>query len=194
MRETNLNKPISRTEVKVGDKIRVSREVVVTGVRESSIYDQASRKAKNITVVNTASDTLALTATENVTLLERDKPSEIVIPTTATHVFWQDTDDYDYYARRDSVSEEWVTSEGPDATYTTEALIQEIEDEYGEFDAYKPGSFQVLKHKYAAGGVVGGFTGSPISLSSESIAALSSRLGANILPRNQVINPRIGGQ
>ena len=158
MRETNLNKTIDRTDVKVGDKIRVSREVVVTGVRETSIYDQASRKRKNITVVNTATDTLALSQTEAVTLLERDKPSEIVIPTSATHVFWQDDDDYDYYARRDSVSEEWVTSEGPEDTYTTEALIKEIEDHLGEFDTYKPGSFQVLKHKYAAGG----FTGLPV--------------------------------
>ena len=161
MRETNLNKTIDRTDVKVGDKIRVSREVVVTGVRETSIYDQTAGKRKNITVVNTATDTLALSQTEAVTLLERDKPSEIVIPTSATHVFWQDDDDYDYYARRDSVSEEWVTSEGPEDTYTTEALINEIEDEFGEFDefgVYKPGSFRVLKHKYAAGG----FTGLPV--------------------------------
>ena len=187
MRETNLSKPISRTEVKVGDKIRVSREVVVTGVHETSIYDQASRKRKNITVVNTATDTLALSETEAVTLLERDKPSEIVIPTSATHVFWQDEDGYDYYARRDSVSEEWVTSGGPNETYTTEALINEIDDPAGDFDVYKPGSFQVLKHKYAAGGFtglpVGGAVGGPISLSSEAIAALSRQVGANILPR-----------
>ena len=186
MRETNLNKTIDRTDVKVGDKIRVSREVVVTGVHETSIYDQASRKRKNITVVNTATDTLALSQTEAVTLLERDKPSEIVIPTSATHVFWQDDDDYDHYARRNEV-DEWTTSEGPEYTYTTEALISEIENESGEIDVYKPGSFQVLKHKYAAGGFtglpVGGAVGSPISLSSEAIAALSRQVGANILPR-----------
>ena len=187
MRETNINNPIDRTDVKVGDKIRVSREVVVTAVRETQIYDRAKGKHKKITVVNTATDTLALGETETVTLLERDKPSEIVIPTSATHVFWQDDDDYDYYARRDSVSEEWVTSEGPEDTYTTEALIKEIEDEFGEFDVYKPGSFQVLKYKYATGGFtglpVGGAVGSPISLSSEAIAALSRQVGANILPR-----------
>ena len=187
MRETNLSKPISRTEVKVGDKIRVSREVVVTGVREASIYDQASRKRKNITVVNTATDTLALSETEAVTLLERDKPSEIVIPTSATHVFWQDDDDYDYYARRDSVSEEWVTSEGPEDTYTTEALIKATEEHLGEFSTYKPGSFQVLKHKYAAGGYVG----TPISLGADSIAALSRQVSDSAL-RNRILNPRIG--
>ena len=187
MRETNINNPIDRTDVKVGDKIRVSREVVVTAVRETQIYDRAKGKHKNITVVNTATDTLALGETETVTLLERDKPSEIVIPTSATHVFWQDEDGYDYYARRDSVSEEWVTSEGPEDTYTTEALIKEIEDEFGEFDVYKPGSFQVLKHKYAAGGYVG----TPISLGADSIASLARQVQDTSI-RNRIINPRIG--
>ena len=185
MRETNLSKPIDRTDVKVGDKIRVYAEVVVEDVRESMIGLEGNRRGA--TIVN---GNIAVDETISVTLLERDKPSEIVIPASATHIFWQDEDGYDHYARRNEV-DEWTTSEGPEYTYTTEALISEIENESGEFDVYKPGSFQVLKHKYAAGYATGGFTGlpvggavgSPISLSSEAIAALSRQVGANILPR-----------
>lgn len=195
MRETNINKNIPRTEVKVGDKIRISRDVIVKTTRETSIYDHATRSRKPITVVGTATDSVALTNGETVTLLERDKPSEIVIPASATHIFWQDTEDYDYYARRNEVSEEWVTSGGPDDTYTTEALIQEIEDPAGEFDEYQEGTFQVLKHKYSAGGYtglgVGGSVGGPaITLSSDALRSLRD----NILPRNMAVSPRIGGQ
>ena len=139
---------------------------------------------RGATIVN---GNIAVDETISVILLERDKPSEIVIPASATHIFWQDEDGYDHYARRNEVSEEWVTSEGPDDTYTTAALIEEIDDPTGEIDVYKPGSFQVLKHKYAAGGYVG----TPISLGADSIAALSRQVSDSAL-RNRILNPRIG--
>lgn len=173
MRETNLNQPINRTEVKVGDKIRVSREITVTSVRETTIHEGVGKPRQPITIVGTANDSIGLTKSEAVTLLERDREA-VKIPTTAEFIYWQDEGGDDYYARHDAEADEWVEDDGD--TYTTEKLVAYIEHDL------KPGSFQVLKHKrgFASGG--------QIRLSDEALASLRN----NLLPRNAVINPRIG--
>lgn len=184
MRETNMSEIIHRHQVEKGDKIRVSRELTVKDVRTSTIYVGKDKPLTPIVVVTTETDTIALTPKESVTLLERDKPSEIEIPITATHIFWQDTEDHDYYARRNDVSQEWVTSEGPSDTYTTPALIQEIEDPAGEFDEYKPGSFQVLKRKAI-------FDGGSINLSADSLNRLREQFQQGGLVRGGSIHPGV---
>lgn len=174
MRKTNINKDITRQEVKVGDRIVVSREVLVTAVRETTLHAGVGQPRRPITVVTTPKDSIALTADESVKLLERDEPS-FEIPNNALVITWQDDDGYDYIARRNEISDEWVTSsEGPKVTYTTAALIEAIEDE--EFDGYTEGSFEVLKRKgFANGGYV-----NPIGLSDRSLNAL--RLGMQAAP------------
>lgn len=180
MRETNLSKSIERGDVKVGDKIRVSRELIVKEARPTTIYAGSDNPRTSVVVITTESDTIALTPNESVTLLERDKPSEIEIPTTATHIFWQDTDDYDYYARRNDASQEWITSEGPSHTYTTPALIEEIEDPAGDFDEYQPGSFQILKRKAI-------FDGGPISISPSTVNLLREQFEGGAIPARSII-------
>lgn len=156
MRKTNINKDIARTDIKVGDKILISREATVKKVRETTIYGGAGKPRKPITIVDTDAESMGITAEESVKLLERDKPSEIRIPLTAKVIYWKDTEDYEYYARRDSVSQEWTVANDHGLKFTTEALIKEIEDESGEFDTYKEGTFEVLKHNYANGGFIPG--------------------------------------
>lgn len=178
MRETNLNKAITRTDVKVGDTIRISRDVVVKAVRETTLYAGVGKPRRPITIVDTGKDTVGLTEDESVTLLERDKESEIKIPLTATHIFWQDTEGYDYYARRTDVGAEWVTSVDSNLTFTTPALIKEIENIGGEFDEYQPGTFQVLKNKYASGYAHAGM------LSSDSLRSLGGVLRSPLVGSN----------
>lgn len=175
MRETNINNPIDRKDVKVGDKIRVSREVLVTGVRETSIYGGSGNPSKPVTIVSTATDTIALTATEAVTLLERDR--EVVkIPASARFVYWQDRYGEDYYARYDADRDAWVEDDG-DEYESTEKLVEYIEGHL------KEGTFQVLKYHYASGGVVGGIVGglpnTPIHLSQGAMASLRNSLVRN---------------
>lgn len=179
MRETNLNKPIARGDVKVGDRIEVSRDVVVTAVRESTISGGFGEPRIPVTIVSTDSDTLLLATKEKITLLERDKPSEIVIPASATHIFWQDTDGYDYYARREGVTGEWISSEDHTIKYTTDALINEIEDPSGDFGVYKRDSFQVLKSSFLRGGVIS-------RLSEDSMASLRNAMGSHYVIPSQV--------
>lgn len=150
MRETNINKTIDRSDIKAGDTIRITRDVVVKAVRQAQLS-----QGRPAAIVTTKNVTLAITEDESVTLLERDKESEIKIPLSATHLFWQDTDDYDYYARYYAGS--WRVSGAGGITYTTDNLIKEIENPLGEFDEYKEGSFQVLK-ELSAGGMVSGYS------------------------------------
>lgn len=157
MRETNLNKSIKRTDIKVGDTIAVTRKVTVKAVRETNLYAGRDAGHKPVTIVATDADTLVVTDTESVTLVERDKDPLLSIPAEAIIVTWRDADGYDHIARRGSATEAWVTSHfGPDATYTSSELAKAIED--GELDGYKEGSFEVLKSKskFSTGGYVNG--------------------------------------
>lgn len=176
MRETNLNRPINRTELKVGDKIAISREVTVKAVRETTLHAGFGNPRKPVTIIDTDDGTLAITSDETLKLLERDKEPTFTIPPNAIIITWKDDDDYDHIARRDSVSEKWATSsEGPNNTYTTDALVAGIED--GDFDGYKEGSFEVLKSKpdFYYGGV---------TLGQESMRRLRDQMGINVLTQN----------
>lgn len=168
MRETNLDKPIARQDIKVGDKIVVSHEVVVKAVRETDLYAGFGKERKPVTIVTADRDTIAITNDERVRLLERDKVI-LEIPVSATIISWKDDDGYDHYARRNEASGEWTTSQnGPKTTYTTAALIEAIE--HDEFDGYTEGSFEILKRHspLASGGVLPG-----VSLGRNSIEALT---------------------
>lgn len=190
MRDTTLNKPIPRSDIKVGDKIRISREVEVKKVRHTSIYGGLRNQSKPVTIVDTDGDTVAISDTEGVTLLERDRES-VKIPDSAQFVYWQDRDGEDYYARYDTDREVWIEDDMDE--YTTEKLIPYIEH------YLKEGTFQVLKHKYASGGVVGGLSGGGytsganpllpgVRLSQEAMANLrdqmSRSVARNILPNS----------
>lgn len=182
MRETNINKDIDRTDIKVGDKILISREVTVKKVRETTIYGGTGKPRKPITIVDTDTESMGVTADESVKLLERDKVDPIAIPTTAVLISWKDDDGYDHYARRNEVSEEWTTSDnGPKSTYTTAALIEAIEDD--EFDGYEEGSLEIIKRKanFASGGVIPG-----IKLGEDSLNKLRQQLGQNIVAPNHL--------
>lgn len=180
MRETNINESINRQDIKVGDKIVVSREVTVKAVRETTLHNGVDKPRRPITIITTEKDTIGITADETVKLLERDKAPIFTIPLNAVVITWKDDDGYDHLARRNSVSEEWVTSsEGPQETFTTDALLDAIED--GDFDGYEEGSFEVLKSKpsFANGGYVGG-----VNLGQSSIDAMTRLAQQNFLPRN----------
>lgn len=158
MRKTDINKDITRHDVKVGDKIVISREVTVQALRETTIHDGVGKPRRPITIVDTGKDSIGLTSDESVKLLERDEET-FQIPTNAVLIAWKDNDGYDHYARRNEVSDEWKTSQnGPKNTYTTAALVESIEA--NGFDGYQEGSFEVLKRKsnFASGGFVPGVT------------------------------------
>lgn len=183
MRETNINKDIARTDIKVGDKIRITREVTVTAVRNDTIYGGSGKPRKPITIVTALEDTIGVTDSESVKLVERDKEPIFTVPMNALIIAWQDEDGYDHLARRNRPTDKWVTSQnGPKETFATEELIELIED--GEFDGYKEGSFEVLKHStdFAMGGYV---HGRPIGLSQQSVDTL------NRLSRQRLVSPLI---
>ncbi|AWY05000.1 hypothetical protein SEA_HORTUS1_18 [Microbacterium phage Hortus1] len=184
MREININEDIDRTDIRVGDKIRVSRVVTVEKVRNDSIYGGVGRDRKPITIVTSDVDTIGITETEEVTLLERDKEPIFTIPSNAIVITWRDDEDYPHMARRNEVSQEWVTSQnGPNEMFTTDALIKAIERD--EFDGYMEGSFEVLKYKpnLAAGGYV---NGGRIGLSRESVDALNRLANQRIISTARV--------
>lgn len=180
MRETDLNQNIERTEIKVGDTIVVSRKMTVKNVRYTTIHAGVGKPRRPITIVTSEDNTIGVTDDESVTLMERDKEPLFIIPAAAIIVTWRDDDGYDYIARRNDVSDEWVTSSnGPNTTYTTDALVRAIEE--GDFDGYQEGSFEVLKRapRFVDGGHVGG-----VALTQPSIDALKRLAQQNILPRN----------
>lgn len=182
MRETNINEDIAHRDIKVGDTIVVSRKVTVKSVRETTIHAGVGKDRKPITIVGTDTDTIGIAETESVTLLERDKEPLVTIPLDAIIITWRDDYGYDYIARRDKVSDEWVTSsDGPNTTYTTDALVKAIEDD--DFDGYQEGSFEVLRRKphFATGGYVHG-----LNLSQPSIDALNRIASQRIVSTSRV--------
>lgn len=191
MRETNINEDIHRTDVKVGDKIAINREVTVKAVRETTLYGGFGNPRKPVTIIDTDDNTLAITSDDTLKLLERDKEPIFTIPLNALVITWRDEDDYHCIARRNTVGDEWVTSDhGPGFTYTSEALVVAINE---EFDGYKAGSFEVLKSKpYLTGGYVHGVLRTTPAI--DSIDALRVSMvqplapSRNVLPRNFLTN------
>lgn len=173
MRKTNLNTPIKRADVKVGDKIRITREVTVKDVREANLSGGIAATIVTTNVPEGAvGETLALTQKEEVTLLERDP--KIDIPKSAVVVYWQEDDGDDYYARYDSDRQVWIEDDGEEYE-TTEELAERIEE------CIKEGTFEILKRRllFAEGGLVGG----DVQLGARSLGELSRALSDNIMPR-----------
>lgn len=181
MRKTNMSVPITRTEVKPGDKIRVVREVTVKTARPAKLSGGVDATIVTTDVPEGAvGETLALTPKETVILLERD--IKVEIPKSAVVIYWQDRDGDDVYARYDADRQAWVDSDG-DEYESTEKLAQYIERYIEE------GTFEVLKRRplFSEGGLVQGY-----AVPGRSYHGLGfdpgtmSALARNVLPRNVV--------
>lgn len=185
MRKTNINQVISYKDIKPGDKVSVTGILEVKDIRIASDSPRLGKSAIATVAapIDSSYDTSwAILESDKVTLLERDV--EIEIPANAAFVYWQDTDDEDYYARK-LANGKWQDSE-MDEHHSADILIEDIlEGEYGE---YKLGSFEVIKHdkpKYASGGLVSGAHFNPLHTLSPGVISTIQRQAAQrvTLPR-----------
>lgn len=156
MRKKNINKVITPDEIKVGDKITISREVTVAKVRPSNF----GRLGKGVVVTTDQgvdSQTVSVTDFETATLLERDESLDLK---GAKVVTWKTDDDEQFFAIKIEDEDGWLTSD--DDTYSgDDALERDILTSAFGGGTYISGSFEVLfpKPKFATGGLVGGISG-----------------------------------
>lgn len=152
-----MSKQIAIDDIRVGDTITITRQVVVDKVHFAAL--QRSQKAAIITpksdIAGEIPGNIAATRSETVTLDKRPK-EKVVIPESAEVIAWEDEDNYRYGAHKVGPGQWAIFGEDIDDTRSTVALQDEINDEHGDFDAYREGSFTVVKrkHEFATGGFV----------------------------------------
>ena len=185
MRKTGIDQTITRDDVKVGDKIRITREVTVKSVRPVSLGNVGPSVIIEAQVGGTQErDSLALTRKETVTLLERDQSLEF--GDNAQVVTWRVGDGSGFkqrFAVREVGGGSWITDDND--TYSTgESLEGDILDD--EFGDYIEGTFEVLfpkpKPKFADGGYTGRNILNPIGISADTVSAIQAAARRGIAP------------
>lgn len=156
-----MSKQIPIEDIKVGDTITITRQVVVDKVHLVNL--QRGQKAAIVTpkpdIPGEFPGTIAATRSETVTLDKRPK-EKVIIPESAEVIAWEDEDNYRYGAHKVGPGQWAIFGEDIDETRSTTDLQDEINDEYGDFDTYREGSFTVIKRKpdFATGGYVHGLS------------------------------------
>lgn len=175
MRKTNLNQAITHAELKVGDKIRIVRDVTLKDVRHTTLSNNI-KAAVVTTDQGPQSVTLAVTDQESVTLLERDE--EKLDFGYAQVVTWKTNEDEQFFAVKVNWEDSWLTSDEDDYANIEDLERDIVNSAFGD-GKYVSGSFEILfpKPSFANGGIIRG-----LKLSESASASLANSLRAKIVP------------
>ena len=152
MTEDSKSVNIDRSQIKVGDKIEISRTAEVIAVRSAS----RASGLPSLTIIEFEEGGVKTTAAigPHETVKRFEKPIEL--PDDALVITWKLENGRRYYAtKRDDG--EWIDSEHDTIGDDADEVIECITDKFSYESAYAQGSFEVLKSKpksFAAGGYV----------------------------------------